>query len=79
MTLPDPEIIRKAWDRAGGKCECTATGHNHNSTRCNQPLIWHNMGKVGIGAWEAQNDSAKYMTNVDYCKIICWNCNNAKF
>jgi len=68
------EVIRQAWQRAGGKCECRRTSHNHPYVRCNKELVWENSGREGRGAWEAHHISASGGDTLSNCEILCWDC-----
>lgn len=70
------ETVRKAWDLAGGKCQCTRESHNHFG-RCNKSLVWENRGREGIGAWEANHINRQESGGGDElsnCEILCWSC-----
>lgn len=48
------QTIQQAWNRSGGRCECTRILHSH-SGRCNKQLSYENRGREGRGAWEAHH------------------------
>ena len=55
MAEPFPESeVKKAWDRAGGRCECKRSNHSH-SGRCNRTLKWESRGKESESGWEAHH------------------------
>ncbi len=73
------DTVRQAWNRAGGRCECTRTTHGHGS-RCNKQLVWNNRGRNGgVGAWEAhhkvrvESGGSDALSN---CEILCWDCHS---
>ncbi|WP_099771524.1 HNH endonuclease [Mesotoga sp. H07.pep.5.3] len=71
------EIVKQAWERAHGKCECERTSHVHKG-RCNKNLVWENRGKDGErGAWEAHHRTAVASGGTDTlsnCEILCLEC-----
>jgi 5-methylcytosine-specific restriction endonuclease McrA len=75
MSFPE-SVVKEAWKRAGGRCECKNTTHNHYR-RCNKQLTWENRGREGRGAWEAHHtvsvDSGGSNT-LSNCEILCWDC-----
>jgi len=51
------ELLKAAFEKAGGKCECRNEKHDHRKRRCNRNLFWNNKGKAlkvfgrqGLGA-----------------------------
>jgi hypothetical protein len=72
------EVIKQAWDRAGGKCECTRITHGIG-TRCDGTLTWHNRGKGGPGAWEAHHKTFSGGDELFNCEILCWGCHRMAF
>ena len=68
------EVIRQAWKRSGGKCECSDTTHKHSNKRCNKDLVWDNRGREGRGAWEAHHINSKGEDILSNCRILCWDC-----
>lgn len=57
MTLTTEE--EKAWNRSGGRCECTATTHGH-SGRCPARLNKNMRGERGKkGSWEIHHKTSK--------------------
>jgi len=70
------DVVRQAWTRAGGRCECQGASHLYG--RCNRELVWENRGReTGTGAWEAhhivsqETGGAPILSN---CEILCWDC-----
>ena len=43
MVFPD-DVIRQAWERSGGQCECQKRTHAHFYVPCAKPLV----GKTGV-------------------------------
>jgi 5-methylcytosine-specific restriction protein A len=47
------ETTDAAWNRAGGKCECTRKICTHHTARCNAPLSagkWHAHHKTAVAS-----------------------------
>jgi hypothetical protein len=66
-------IIRQAWLRSGGRCECTKQTHTHIG-RCNRKLLELYRGDdETIYGWEAQSKSGTYK-DLDDCEIVCLDC-----
>lgn len=67
-------IIKKAWERSGGRCECIKTTHGH-PRRCNKKLLelyrGDNESEYG---WETHSKSGSYLNDLSDCEIICWDC-----
>jgi 5-methylcytosine-specific restriction endonuclease McrA len=76
-TFPE-DVVRQAWSRSRGYCECTRTSHGHR-VPCGKPLVWENRGRQGTGAWEAHHrvsQDAGGPETVDNCEILCWDCHS---
>jgi 5-methylcytosine-specific restriction endonuclease McrA len=73
------EVVKKAWDRAAGRCECKRTTHGHVG-RCNTPLSWKNRGRdTDWGSWETHHRVSVQSGGTDdlsNCEILCWNCHS---
>jgi 5-methylcytosine-specific restriction endonuclease McrA len=66
MAFPE-EVKKAAYNRAGGKCECTRSGCNH-SGRCNASLS---------GGWHAHHIHASSLDGHDglsNCEALCIPC-----
>jgi hypothetical protein len=72
MTFSD-RVLREAWRRAGGRCECRRSTHDHYGT-CNEPLVWESKGREGQGKWQAHSRSGLYEDSVKDCQLFCWGC-----
>jgi hypothetical protein len=70
--FPD-SVVKQAWDRSGGKCECKRTGHGHYG-RCNKPLVWSKRGKEESGGWEAHHIDSNGPPTLSNCEILCIEC-----
>ena len=68
------KVVKQAWERAVGKCECRRKEHNHDYVRCNKQLVWENRGREGKGAWEAHHINSNGMDILSNCEILCWEC-----
>lgn len=70
-------VVKAAWMRANGKCECARVTCGH-VRRCNKQLVWENRGKEGCrGAWEAHHVTAVSSGGADICsncQILCLDC-----
>lgn len=73
------EVVAQAWKRAGGRCECRRTTHNHPYVRCNKELVWENRGRESRGAWEAHHISSTGDDTLSNCEILCWDCHQRTF
>jgi len=43
MAFPE-SVVKQAWERSSGLCECRRTTHVHDN-RCYKYLIWESRGK----------------------------------
>lgn len=79
-TFPD-KVVWDAWNRAGGRCECTRNHSWHSGRRCNKELSWANRGKEGArGAWENHHITSQKAGGKDIlsnCEILCLDCHKA--
>lgn len=75
MADPFPDdVVRQAWRRSGGRCECTSKSHGH-AVPCNKLLVWENRGKDGAtGCWEAHHVNSKCDPIYSNCLILCCDC-----
>ena len=67
------DVVRQAWERAGGQCECRRRTHRHFYAPCGKALIWENRGKVSSGGWEAHHITIGDDT-LSNCEILCSDC-----
>jgi len=76
MQSPD-EMVKAAWQRAGGICECGRATHDHQGT-CGKTLTWSNRGRNwGTETWEAYHrstDAADGPDTLSNYEILCWTC-----
>lgn len=71
------EVIRQAWERAGGRCECQRVSCGRHLGRCNKQLVWGNHADGQRGAWEAHHKTAVSSGGGDVlsnCEILCLEC-----
>jgi len=77
MEFPE-NVVKQAWERAGGQCECRRRTHSHFYTPCGKVLVWENRGKEGRGGWEAHHitiDGGDVFSN---CEILCSDCSDVR-
>ena len=71
------DVVRAAWDRANGSCECGRPDHNHGG-KCRNVLLWANRGgDEGFGAWQACHKVSPGRGGSDIlanCEIRCLGC-----
>lgn len=66
-------IIKQAWQRSGGRCECTRRGHAHIG-RCDRRLLESYRGDTATEfGWEACSKSGLY-NDLSDCEILCFDC-----
>ena len=65
-------LVQSAWQRAGGRCECTHAGHGHEG-RCNAMLYWGMQNSSSEGGWYADLRHGA-MPNLSSIKILCAEC-----
>lgn len=78
MEIPD-DVVKKAWERAGGQCECTKRNHAHFYVPCAKPLILEHRGKLGWGGWEVKLKNEFKEGTLDNCEIVCMTCFESKY
>jgi len=66
-------IIKEAWQRAGGRCECERGLCGHNG-RCGKQLEWNARGLESYGGWEAHHIIAGGVDTANNCEILCQGC-----
>ena len=67
------DVIKQAWARSGGRCECKRITHEHQY-RCLNLLNISARGKEGLGAWEAHHTNSAGGDSLSNCEILCWSC-----
>ena len=71
-------VVRAAWQRAGGRCECGRSSCGHGPWRCGKVLNWYSRGNdYASGGWEAHHKIAVSSGGADTlsnCEILCISC-----
>jgi hypothetical protein len=68
------EIVKRAWMRSGGVCECTREKHVH-SGGCKQRLDKDQRGNMdNPHGWEAHSVSGLHKNIASDCEILCRDC-----
>jgi hypothetical protein len=78
MPFPE-EMVKQAFQRVGGQCECTRRTHAHFYIPCGRPLVWENRGRVGEGGWEVHQITSYGSDVLSNCEILCWGCYEKTF
>ncbi len=74
MAKPFPEsVVEAAWNRSGGRCECTRSSHGHAS-RCRTQLNKGSRGKETAMGWEAHHINSNGEPVLSNCEILCQDC-----
>lgn len=74
------EVVRVAWERASGCCECNRNYHAHleDNKRCKEMLVWEKKDKeCEKGAWYAHHIISSVNggpDEVSNCEILCYEC-----
>jgi len=67
-------VVKQAWARSGGRCECTKTTHGHGRI-CQKRLLEQYRGDDESGyGWEVQSISGVDTDKLDDCQIRCMDC-----
>ena len=71
-------IVKAAWTRSGGRCECLRNIHDHPYGRCPRELVWEHRGQEDqMGAWEAHHTVSQAAGGEEIlsnCEILCLRC-----
>lgn len=78
MAFPD-NIVRQAWDRAAGQCECEKRTHPHFYVPCAKPLVWENRGKKGWGGWDVKVVNSNKNEVLANAEVVCMTCFDIDF
>lgn len=67
-------IVKQAWVRSGGRCECISKTHGH-ARMCRKKLLelYRGDDESDCG-WEARSISGSYPEVLADCEILCWDC-----
>ena len=77
------EIMRAAWYRSGGRCECRNERHGHAASpqearpgeRCPQSLLWYMRGSdSAFGGWDLRRRTTWGTDVLANCEILCAAC-----
>ncbi len=68
------DVVKQAWERANGQCECRRRTHIHFYVPCAKDLIWKNRGTPDRGGWEAHHITTYGGDLLSNCEIICRHC-----
>ncbi|MBI2853175.1 MAG: hypothetical protein HYX84_08820 [Chloroflexi bacterium] len=71
------EVIQRAWERAGGQCECQRRTHRHFYNPCGKQLVWAMRGRDGRGGWEADKIAFTGEDTLRNCEVLCWDCHDS--
>jgi hypothetical protein len=71
------EVLREAWQKAGGQCECTRRTHRHFYIPCGRSLNWEKRDNVTSGGWQARYINAFAGDTPANCEILCMECHEA--
>ena len=66
-------VIRQAWNRSGGRCECRRSTCGH-SGRCNKKLLWGSHGVESEYGWETHHIDSNGPDVLSNCEILCQEC-----
>ena len=70
------DTLKKAFKRAGGRCECDRSAHDWHTRRCTKTFT---EGKRGT-EWQAHHHvsvDAKGTDTLENCEILCVCCHSA--
>lgn len=73
------EVLRQAWERAGGQCECTRRTHRHFYTPCGRFLKWDKRNEAAVGGWAARRLKTFEGDTVSNCEVVCMECHDATY
>ena len=69
-------IVKQAWERSGGQCECRRRTHSHFYIPCGKQLRWEVRGKASQGGWESHQTRIGGGDTLENCEILCWQCHD---
>ena len=70
----DIKVVRQAWSRCAGRCECTRAEHNHPFGRCNLKLRYDRRGQAKKDAWEIRRKDPSRGEIFPNSEIVCMEC-----
>jgi len=68
------DVVDQAWERSGGRCECTRSSHPHGAKRCPKKLNKGSRGKESEMGWEAHHIVTTGPATLSNCQILCMEC-----
>ncbi len=72
------ELIRAAWKRLEGRCECTLADKHGHGERCGRPLLWALRGATGEEGWDPVRRMSWATDVLANCEIRCAKCQGPK-
>jgi len=72
-------VLRQAWDRASGQCECMRRTHKHFYAPCGRSLRWEKRGEATPGGWQSHQRSVLDGEAASNIEILCLECHDATF
>jgi hypothetical protein len=72
-------VIKEAWERASGQCECQHRNHSHFYVPCGKPLVMENRGKMSWGGWELKQLDPNKGETLSNCELVCMTCYGMKY
>jgi hypothetical protein len=69
-------VVKDAWNRSNGRCECTRQSCRHTG-RCNKTFRWESRGAETELGWEAHHVNANGSDTLSNCEILCQTCHKA--
>ena len=73
--MPVPEMmILRAWEKAGGRCECSRFSHSHTYVRCTRLLKWEMRDSGAPGGWAPRYHTSFSSGEPLGCEILCSDC-----
>ena len=83
MAEPFPDsVVEKAWERSGGRCECTRKSHPIHSkyNRCTVYVIKSSRGNRNSKyGWETHHINSNGESILSNCEILCSECHKLTF
>jgi len=74
------DTVTLAWQRSGGRCECTRAQHpwHQGEERCGKSLSIRDRRRGECsGAWEADHKTPDDGDDLENCEVVCWQCHLA--
>ncbi len=68
------EVIRQAWERSSGQCECRRRTHSHFYVPCGKALDWAKRAEDTRGGWQAHALHVSGGESLANCEILCIDC-----